>query len=139
MLEECNIYLPWLPCHIWLLLFLPAFWKLILCLLFTPHTPAFLRVLSLTLFSLCSGSVLSILGALKLLSDIYSQIFIFKSCLFTANYIHLNEEYFLDAPLKQLMPEAESVFPQPLPPPALAHSNQPYPHLYISQKSIFNF
>lgn len=44
-------------------------------------------------FLILCRSVLSTLLALKPLSDTYSQVFIFNSCLFTAMYIHLNGKY----------------------------------------------
>lgn len=56
---------------------LPATWKLILCvfpgILLTSYMPAFLRILSLILFSCYICSVLSTLVTLKLLSDAYSR------------------------------------------------------------------
>lgn len=50
------------------------------------------------LFLILCRSVLSTLVTLKPLSDTYSQVFIFNSCLFTAMYIHLNGKYLFGMP-----------------------------------------
>ena len=51
-------------------------------------------------FLILCRSVLSTLLALKPLSDTYSQVFIFNSCLFTAMYIRLNGKYLFWMPYK---------------------------------------